>query len=156
MREHVSTGGAEEGAGLLARLRETPLQLGLLSFGAGFTAGWLLPLAVAEVEPLAVVRARLLRAMRRGYDEGMRALREALAVPCEGGSERAGRERTSYEQPSHPFESMPAGFPFESGPREFPVDDIITVRSRLSTHDYDDEEPVPDLRNDIVGDEHPF
>lgn len=156
MQARVSTDPAGTFAGLVARLRETPLRLALVSFGAGFTAGWLFPLTAGEAEPLADIRARLSRVARRGYDEALRGLREALALPPEGGSEAAGRQGTFHEQPLHPFESMPAGFPFEPAPHEYPVEEVVSLRRRLSTHDYDDEEPIPDLRNDIVGEEHPF
>ena len=68
--------------------------------------------------------------------------------------ERAARQ--SAEQPPHPYETLPRGFPFREVPHEYPLDETVTVRARLSTHDFDEEEPLPDLRNDVVGDEHPF
>lgn len=157
MEERISTTDADEGAGLMARLRQTPLRLALLGFGAGFTTAWLLPMSRAEREQLVGVRARALADLRRVYDDAMMAMRDALTRSLESGIGRGvALDETAREQPAPPFVSMPAGFPFEQASHEYPLEESITVRRRLSTHDDDEEEIVPDLRNDTVGDEHPF
>ena len=73
--------------------------------------------------------------------------RQTLAPPPQDEVQGDRVASVAAEQPEHPYDALP---------REFPYEEPVALLRRLSLHDRDEEEPIVDLRNDVVGDEHPF
>lgn len=127
-----------------SHLAETPVRLALVSMGAGVLVGGVIPLTRWEREVLAGLRASLLQATWRGVDAMLANVRAALA------DEEAGESGADLqEQPMPPFADLP---------REFAYEEPVSMLRRISMTEriLEEEESTPDLREDVVGDEHPF
>lgn len=140
----VSPAMPPQGRGRWIDRAGTPSRLALSSLGAGALVGGALALTQWELETFAGVRETLAETARRSLDEWIEIVRAALS-PVDAARATKG----AAEQPPAPFADMP---------REFPYEEPVSMLRRISVSEriLEEEEPTVDLRNDIVGDEHPF
>jgi len=129
------------------RFLSHPLGIALAGFGAGFSMAMLLPVGRLDSAFFASARAHASATLRQLASEAAEVARQTLAPPPQDEVQGDRVASVAAEQPEHPYDALP---------REFPYEEPVALLRRLSLHDRDEEEPIVDLRNDVVGDEHPF
>lgn len=129
------------------RFLSHPLGIALTGFATGLSMAFLLPLGRLESAFFAAARTHAGATLRQLASEAAEVARATLAPPPPHGVRGDRVASVATEQPEHPYDALP---------RDFPYEEPVAMLRRLSMHDRDEEEPIVDLRNDVVGDEHPF